>query len=126
MIFAVLLDRLRASGAAIVWHYCRHDDAASSKPEAIIRSFATMLCETVPGFEEKLRADLCTFFEEDGDLDVMTPADLFALLVNKPLSKVPVPEQECVMCIGALDELPREHVDAVLKLFTGSFSKLPQ
>ncbi|KAJ1456177.1 hypothetical protein M885DRAFT_184687 [Pelagophyceae sp. CCMP2097] len=126
VIFAVLLDRLHARGLAIAWHYLRHDDAASSKTVTIIRSFAAMCCKTVPGFEELLRADLRTFFEKGGDLDAMLPANMFALLVGEPLSKVPAPEHKCVICIDALDELPRDDVGAVLKLFTDSFSKLPR
>jgi hypothetical protein len=85
-----------------------------------------MCCKTVPGFEELLRADLRTFFDKGGDLDAMLPADMFALLVGEPLSKVPAPEHKCVICIDALDELPRDDVGAVLKLFTDSFSKLPR
>ncbi|KAJ1458797.1 hypothetical protein M885DRAFT_83226 [Pelagophyceae sp. CCMP2097] len=124
--FAVQLNRLRARGAAIAWHFCRHDNAGASGVTTLIRSLAAMLCATVRGFEEMLRADLVSFFEEKGDLDGMQPAGLFELLVSKPLSKVEPPGQNCVICIDALDELPPKDLGSVLALIVDLFPALPQ
>ena len=38
----------------VAWHFCRHDDAEQSKPCALLRSLAAMLCTRLPGFEAAL------------------------------------------------------------------------
>ena len=38
----------------VPWHFCRHDDAEQSKPCALLRSLAAMLCTRLPGFEAAL------------------------------------------------------------------------
>lgn len=115
VVSAVLLERLKRRAAA--WHFCRHDDAAKSEPVAVMKSLASMLCDSVPGFADALDAEAVA-----DAVASAKPERAFAALLGEPLKrccKNLAPEtstKPLVIIIDALDELPRGGRAELLRL----------
>ena len=102
------------------WHFCRHDNAAGSDVRVILESWAAMLSALLPPFhvEDTAKALASTSTATMFDLLIAEP---FKKLQQAPSSHMPV----CLLVLDAVDELPRDCLDAVLQLIADKFDKLP-
>ena len=103
-----LLVQLQSSGQLAAWHFCRHDDPASSHPAALLRSMAAILCAQLPGFEKALQAS-----SQKTNLELALvsrdPEIVFDAIISEPLKILPRPEKTPqVLIIDALDEIPKD------------------
>ena len=69
------------------WHFCRHDNAAGSAVRVILQSWAAMLQQNLPGFNDKF---LLLQEHEAGEVDkaltAATAEEMFELLIAAPLT----------------------------------------
>jgi len=127
------------------WHFCRHDNAAGSDVRVILQSWAAMLTCLLPNFSVGEQGD-------DGVGKAIVAAtsvtELFELLLAAPLRRVAEgkgggteikgddhsrkqqQQQQtlhppCVMVLDAVDELPRDSLEALLQLIADKFGDLP-
>ena len=105
----------------VAWHFCRHDDAEQSKPCALLRSLAAMLCTRLPGFEAAL-GDVPAAMRESTD-----PKEVFDALFAAPLRKLapPADGKPRLIIIDALDEIPKADQPRLLNVIANELSKLP-
>jgi len=103
----------------VAWHFCRHDDAEQSKPCALLRSLAAMLCTRLPGFAAAL-GDVPANIRESTD-----PKEVFDALFAAPLRALDAPAEPRLLIIDALDEIPREDQPRLLNVIANELSKLP-
>ena len=99
----------------VAWHFCRHDNAEQSKPCALLRSLAAMLCARLQGYA----------LDEVPDATVTDPKELFAALFAAPLKRMEPPEKPLLIIIDALDELPKDSQKPLLAVIAGQLSQLP-
>ena len=102
-------------------HLCRHDDAEQSKPCALLRSLAAMLCTRLPGFAAAL-GDVPAAMRESTD-----PKEVFDALLATPLSGLapPADAKPRLIIIDALDEIPKADQPRLLNVIANELSKLP-
>ena len=105
----------------VAWHFCRHDDAEQSKPCALLRSLAAMLCTRLPGFEAAL-GDVPAAMRESTD-----PKEVFDALLAAPLRELapPADGKPRLIIIDALDEIPKADQPRLLNVIANELSKLP-
>ena len=106
---------------AVAWHFCRHDNAEQSKPCALLRSLAAMLCTRLPGFEAAL-GDVPAAMRESTD-----PKEVFDALLAAPLRELEAPAdgKPRLIIIDALDEIPKADQPRLLNVIANELSKLP-
>ena len=108
----------RVADRVVAWHFCRHDNPQQSAPSSLLRSLAAMLCYRLPGYAAALG-------EAVPAETVTDPKELFAALFEAPLKKVPKPNEQLLIILDALDELPKEGQKPLLAVIAGQLSQLP-
>jgi len=83
------------------WHFCRHNDAVSSDVRVILQSWAAMLTCLLPNFRVVVSGSTIEEKDEDTEeekvgkaLAALNVAEMFDLLIAKPLERVQQAGQE--------------------------------
>ena len=109
------------AGRLAAQHFFRHDDANSSDPLLLLRSLATQLCASVPGFEEALEKTRVAEAAPE------TAIETFDALLFEPLATLLLPHaaiiRQRVIILDALDELSQPQLGPVLDLITTCLAK---
>lgn len=115
VVSAQLMARKNVRERVMAWHFCRYEKAAENDVRVILQSLAAMLTKTLPGFRVQ---DLGKARKAS------TVAEMFDLLLVGPLKRT-VNASPCVLLLDALDELPRDSLEAVLQLIADRCGELP-
>ena len=109
-------------------HFCRHDAPAFSSASSLLSSLSAQCCQNIHGFKDALALGALKAKDalEKGDVDGM-----FETLIASPLRIIELTPPEggfspIVMVIDALDELPKNVLQAILNLLSKSFISLPK
>ncbi|GBG26978.1 Guanine nucleotide-binding protein subunit beta-2-like 1 [Hondaea fermentalgiana] len=80
------------------YHFFRHDQATAAAPKEAIVSIAWQLCQTVPGFSNKLNSVRLSNIRDK------PLADVFQLILVNPADKLRSDQMRQVVVLDALDE----------------------
>ena len=99
-------------------HFCQYNQSDYRNPRMIIESLASIMCDNVPGFKEKLNDQLKRSHSKEA------LSDAFRVLLNDPLHSLENREP-MLLVIDALDESEVGGKSEFLELISDEFPKLP-
>ena len=123
VISAVICKRMQETERLSGSHFCQHNNVRYCRPQLMLQSLASQLCDVLPEFKGALVKKLTGNVGKD--LNTMGVEELFALLLKEPLNTVAEPERNMLMVIDGLDESEYQNRNELLDVIANSFFKLP-
>lgn len=105
-------------GQLAACHFCKFNFSDCRNPQIMLESLSSHMCQSVPGFKEKLTEQLLRRHSRD------SIADTFRVLLNDPLHSLEEREPMMIV-IDGLDEMETSGKSELLDLIAREFSKLP-
>jgi len=123
VIAAELSKRMHEDGRLSGSHFCQHDKVRHRNPKVMLQSLAYQLSHSLPDYRKALVKQLSrNLGVEINDMEV---GDLFELLFEEPLSRLPDPSSTCLVIVDALDESEYQGRNELLDVIAKCFNKLP-